>query len=214
MLSRLPKAVVFVFALVTAFIQPANAGLLIQFDGVASGASANSAALGGITFAYAQLMPAYDANGDEIPGSETWRVDANASDVLADDPTNRGFTTAPSSPNALDAVDQPVLMLFAALQSFGNFLLDAITFDNATFGGAPNASVLFLDANHAILGQLPLVQTGQGFTGTAGAYTDVQAILLPSGAFYDNLNLVPAPATLWLVLTGLAGLARRKKCAG
>lgn len=201
-------------ALAVASAASVQAATVIDFDGVSSGSTANSAAPAGFGFAEAEYVTATDEFGDEIPGSEHWQAVAGASDVLVNNPIGFGFPAAPSAPNALDAVSAPVLLQVSGGIDLGGFSLTATTFDGATFGGAPSASILFLDAAGLALGQLDSQNIPGFFPSLGSPINGVSSILLPSGAFYDNIHVaaVPLPAAVWLfggALAGLLGFRRR-----
>jgi|GEM_PF-651620 len=195
----------------------ASAGtFIINFDNVASGSEANSAVAGtGISFNYAVYLPLVDAYGDAIPGTEFWQNDTTASAVTVSDPTLRVYGTAPSAPNALDAIDQPVLMHFGPYFNLRSF---SFTLDNSTLGNLGDSWIYFLDANHQVIGQLDSDQTTPGYSGSMTfplSMPNVQDVVLASGAFYDNVTLtVPEPGTLPLMATSLGLLVymtRRKQ---
>lgn len=190
---------------------------VINFDSVADGSTANSAAPTGVSFSYAVFIPDQDGDGLDIPGTEKWHVDPGAPSVPVYDPTAFGGSfTAFSNPNAMDVRDQSALMQFATPQALGDFSLQASTFDNSTFGGATNQSILFLDSSAQIIGQASLASAGTGFSASLGQpLGSISAVMLPSGAFYDNISVttVPVPAALPLFLSALGtlGFFRRRK---
>ena len=118
--------------------------------------------------------------------------------------------TPVSGKNALDGglsstyvyVDPAV---FAGRVSFG------VTLDRNAFGD-PSASVRFFDASGVLVDSVTLDQTVPGlrFTYSAKAFDHV---LLPSGAYYDDLTIapVPEPASLAALAIGALGLARRRR---
>ncbi len=195
----------------------ASAGtFIINFDSDLCGADANCAVAGtGISFNYAVYLPLVDAYGDAIPGTEFWQNDTTASAVTVSDPTLRVYGTAPSAPNALDAIDQPVLMHFGPYFNLRSF---AFTLDNSTLGKLDDSWIYFLDANHQVIGQLDSLQSTPGYYGSMAfplSMPNVQDVVLASGAFYDNLTLtVPEPGTLPLMASSLGLLVymtRRKQ---
>jgi hypothetical protein len=186
----------------------------LNFDGVASGSTADSAASGlGIHFALASFLPLLDGSGDPIPGSEAYRPDPNAIDeARVGDPNVRGYGNAPSPGNALDAIDQGIVILFDAPVTLASF---AVTLDQSAFGFPGAFDIVFQGDAGAALQSLPTSQNVPGFTASfAGTLANVASIYLPSGAYYDDLRfeVVPEPATALLMALGLGGLAsiRRK----
>lgn len=188
-------------------------GAMMTFDGVPSGTPANFIAPPGITFAPAAFLPDLDGFGDPIPGSDRWRPDSTAPDVTVENPDDYGRGAAPSPANALNALWQPVLVLFASttdLLSFGT-ILDLDTFGLNGFEPAfSDVAVLFLDTAGNILASEPVNQTQPGFALARGPLNDLGGIVLPAGAFYDNLSLTAVPEVgAWPVVagTGLAAFA-------
>jgi hypothetical protein len=198
----------------------ASASIVHTFtwDEQATGSLANSFAQPpglGVTFSFAALLPETDEFGDVIPGSERWRQDLTAPPVIVDNPQNFGRGNAPSPVNALEALFQPVLISFAA-----PFTLDPAGFsavlDNDVFGangflpGNADIAVQFLDAGANPLLITPVDQTTPGYVVSGGGLT-VSSILLPAGAFYDNVFIsgIPEPTSVLLMLAG--GLLVRRR---
>ena len=177
--------------------------ILLDFDGVASGSTANSAAVGsGLRFDLGAFLPELDAFGDPIPGSDAYRPDPSPiDDVRVNDPSSRGYGNAPSPVNALDALDQGVLITFDTPVDLAAF---SVTLDLSTFGFPGGFDIVFQGEDGGVLQLLPTAQSVPGFVAAlSGPLLDVASIYLPSGAYYDDLSLsVPEPA-LGLVL-GLA----------
>ena len=204
--ARLTLAAIGIFAIAGT----ANA-YIVDFDGVTSGGLANSAAPTGVSFVHAYYTPDVDAFGDPIPGTEKWRADPTAPEVLVKNPLERDYGPAPSPNNALEAIDQPVLLRFdtpQALQSFSAVL------DNSTLGSPTPLNIEFLDAAGQIIRSVASDQTAPGFIVSTGPISNLSAVLLQGGAFYDNINIapVPEPGEYAMMLAGLAvvaGLARR-----
>lgn len=161
----------------------------VDFDGVPSGAPANSVAPAGLTFEPAAYLPDYDGFGDPIPGTDKWRVDITAPPLTIENPEDYGRGPAPSPQGALQALFQPTLLLFNA----GDTLDLSVTLDNDAFGD-PVLDILFLNVAGNIVGSLTTDQTVPGFTATySGSLPQVAQILFPAGAFYDNLKLTVVP---------------------
>jgi hypothetical protein len=136
--------------------------------------------------------------------------------VTVSDPALRGYGTAPSLPNALDAIDQPVLMHFDPSFNLRSF---AFTLDNGTYGNLGNSLIYFLDANHQVIAQLDSFQSIPGYSASIAfplnSMPNVQDVVLASGAYYDNITMtLPEPGTLPLLASSLALLivmTRRKQ---
>jgi hypothetical protein len=185
----------------------------LNFDSVASGSLANASGTGaaacGITFSEGVLVADLDVNGDPIvdafglpiPGPNShWATDPAGGPVVVTDPSTIGRGTAPSGSNALNAVNQQVLMSFAAPIDHAQF---SVTLDKSTLGDPLNL-FLFLDGTGHVSQASSFLQDQAGATLTF--YADaVAGILLPANKLYDNLTVsaVPLPAALPLLLSGL-----------
>ena len=182
--------------------------VLVDFDSIASGATANSAVTGlGFRFDLASYLPALDGFGDPIPGSEAYRPDPSpVDDARVNDPSTRGYGTAPSPLNALDALDQGVLITFDTPTDLASF---AATLDVSVLGFPGTFDIVFQDTAGGVLHLLPTAQSVPGFLAAlSGPLLDVASIYLPSGAYYDNLTIasVPEPGLAWLLGISAAGL--------
>lgn len=185
------------------------------FDSLADGANADLGAPAGVTFRVGTFAPDLDSEGDAIPGSERWAVDASAGAVVVRNPSFYDRGAAPSAPNALDSVFDTTLMLFSTPQSLSAF---SVTLDLDTFGDNP-VSLDFYSIGpsaNTLLGSIPVDQNTPGFLATlSGPLAGVDMIVLPSGALYDSFSFtaVPEPETYALVSAGLLcgfGLLRRR----
>lgn len=201
---------------------PASASFVsIDFDNVATGSTATSAAPSGVEFFQAHYINDVDGDGIEIPNTTKWQIDAennNATPVTVENPALNGYGAAPSGSNALDARWQPVLMHFDTAQNLSQF---SVTLDNSSFGDLAQSTLYFLDASKAIIGQINFDQTVLGLiVNLDSPINGVQEILLASGAFYDNIAFntseiapVPLPAALPLLLSafGILGILSRRR---
>jgi hypothetical protein len=193
------------------------ASLLVNFDSVASGAAANDAVAGSsLRFDLAAYLPELDSQGDPIPGSEAYRPDPEPFDLVrVDDPSQppgaQGYGNAPSPSNALDAIDQGVLVSFDSPLDLDAF---SITLDLSTLGFPGDLDIVFQGANGQVLALLPTRQSIPGFVASLSApLSDVGSIFLPGGAYYDDLRIstAPEPLGLWLIGGSLAGLLARRR---
>lgn len=187
----------------------------LNFDNVASGATANSS-LGSLIsyfhFANADTVLDEDANG--YTGTFHW-VDATATygEVLA---KNDG--TAVSASNVLWNDHQPILLVLNQATDIASF---SIQQDLSGFGNLQtNGNYLsFLDeTGHEIAGaNIAYTQGGNPglFISSIGTVYHVSAILLSAGVSYDNLTItaVPEPESYAMMLAGLGllGFAARRR---
>ena len=197
------------------------AAATLGFDSLPAGSNAdpalaNSYGLGQVSFSYASFGPSLDpATGDAAPGTEHWGTDFSAGipAVSVANPILFGRGSAPSGVNALNALDQPVLLYFngSSLQSF------KATLDRSTRTGnaSPFQEVLYLnDAGTVVKSQT--IDTSKSLaTFQAPALEGVSMVVLPGGKFYDNLAIVtiPEPGTLALLATagGLLVVKSRRR---
>ena len=197
-------------------VASANA-YVIDFDGLPSGsaASADAVALAnGVTFAGGSFMPDLDAqgyeildiNGQPLVGFQHWEIDPTASLVSVGSPQAHLAGAAPSGPNALDAFFQPTLMTFTAPLVLSSF---SIEMDHSSFGFPGQVAIEFLGLDGKAITSLSFTQAGT-FSQSISFSTPlaVKSILLPSGKYYDNINVaaVPEPMTWALMLAGLGVL--------
>jgi hypothetical protein len=205
-----------------AFFAGAAAGQVVTheftFDGVPAGTPVNTLVQPrrlGAVFHNAYFGPRFNQQGFPIPGPERWRIDRSAPDVLVDDPSLFGRGPAPSPENALEALLQPVLITFRTpltLEPSGlSLILDNDTFGfNGLLPGYEDVAVHLFDASAQLIERIGVDQTTPGFQVSTGGQVGVKWMLLPAGAFYDNLHIsatpVPAPGAV-SVLLGAAAVA-------
>lgn len=126
-----------------------------------------------------------------------------------------GYTTA-SSPNALNAKDVAMWVAFDPTRFLNGINQFGVTLDNDPFGD-PIANMQFFDKNGVLIKTVSFDERipGQRISlNLAG----IQSVLLPGGAFYDNLSYsgqaVPEPGFLALFAAGgtsVLGLKLRRK---
>lgn len=181
----------------------------LNFDGPGSTAAAFAPA--GLTIGYGQYVPNLDSFGDPILGSEHWELDLSAGAVPVIDPSTVGFGIAPSPSKALDVRGGPVLFVFDTPVSLAHF---GAILDNSSFGDLDPAqtAVKFYDVSNALLATIGANQTIPGFSISADNIASVKTVLLPSTAFYDNVEIapVPEPGTLFFGVIGLAAAGCRR----
>lgn len=209
-------------ALAVSAALPASASsFVLNFDGIADGANANSDPVTlahGITFSEAQLIPDADEFGDAIPGSDKWQSVPGASAIVARDPNTFAggfYGAAPSGLNALDVRDAPVLLTFAAPLDLTQF---SVTLDRSSFGNLFPVEVLFLGTDKHVLGSFITDQSVPGFTGMLPAPVfGVKEVLLSTTAYYDDISVsaIPLPAPIIMLGAGIMALgAGRRRVAG
>lgn len=183
----------------------------LTFDTQPSGSAANLFAPIGLDIRFGVYAPSQDADGIDIPGSEHWQIDAGT--VLAENPATYSYGAAPSPPNALNAKDQAVLLLFDAPLDVTQF---HAVLDNSTFGNLGPQAVEFYDAADTLLHSTPIDETAPGYTISETAFIPgVSKIVLPNNAFYDNITVVPEPSACASLLgsVGLLFSLRRRRMA-
>ena len=123
-----------------------------------------------------------------------------------ENPTLYGRGNAPSPTNALNGLDQEILVQFNQAYDLSSF---GFTLENSSFG-VPFAAVSFVSGASTVL-TVGLDQTVSGFVFSQGAVSGVTGVVLPGGKFYDNVTVsgnaaaVPEPST-WAALVGVAAL--------
>ncbi len=173
-----------------------------------------------VRFFPAVFAPDQDEFGDVIPGTQTWRIDPAAPPLIVGDPSTYGRGAAPSPANALDALLQPVLIAFDPAFYPGGIDRFSLALDNDPFGDV--LPILFYDQSDAQILRLDIDQRVPGLLVNPDLESlKVQKVVLPAGAFYDNVRFsgvaVPEPGTAALAvsvaapLLGFAGRRRNRK---
>ena len=181
-----------------------------SFSTDATPAVTGSSLVGSVSTAYAYLETV-DGNGDPLP-LPSFRPDLTAGPIVVGDPSAVGWGAAISG-NALDARDHGVLLSFTSAQDVSAF---SIVLDNSSFGTLFGTEVQFYSATDTLIGSITVDQTSPGFTvNDTTLFAGVSKILLPSGAFYDNLSITaspaPEPGRAMLLGVGLVGAILRRR---
>jgi hypothetical protein len=191
---------------------------IFDFDGITPVTTTGNTLPTGVTLqnAYYETL---DSNGDllAIPGFQN---DVSSTVVLVSDPALSGYGIATTG-KALDATNNPMLFTFSSALNISNF---CVSLDNSSLGnirqagGDPafNTNILFYDAVDTLIGYIGVDQMIAGFSvADTNTYNNVSKILLPSGAFYDNLGftaqVVPEPSALGLVALSALALFKRRR---
>lgn len=204
---------------VLAAVPHAHGITLFDFDGATPVTTSGTALPTTVTAANA-YWETEDENGDPLlnPG---FRADSVSPTVSLGDPSAYGYGPAISG-KALDATNGPVMFTFASAMNLSNF---GVMLDNSIFGNSPitggnpafGSNILFYDSGDNLIGFIPLDQTVSGFTVTndPGNFMNVSKVVLPSGAFYDNVNFtaqaVPEPTVAGLACLGAFAMFKRRR---
>ena len=148
-----------------------------------------------------------DAFGSST-GRNRWVFDAAPIDPITADPTSQGYSPGGSFLNAFNQT---------ALVSFGpafNLMSFSIFMDGSTFGST--SSVEFYNANDDLITSLDALGLVANYEVTGSNISGVSKIVLPVGAFFDNMTLsgsaVPEPSAVMLLgLASLSFVAHRRR---
>lgn len=165
-----------------------------------------------VSIAYAYLET-QDEFGDPLT-TPVWTPDTSApSPVTLGNPSTAGYGPAIDG-LALDAVLSPVMFSFGSAVNLNSF---GVTLDNSSLGTPFGTEVGFYDAGDVLLYSLLVDQTVSGFSVNQSlSLSGVSKVVLPSGAFYDNLSFgataVPEPSrATFLGLTAACMVFRRRR---
>lgn len=145
-------------------------------------------------------------------GSETGRVrwvfDSAPLDPITADPASEGYGPSGSS---LNAFNQTVLISFSTAFNLTTF---SIFMDASAFGST--SGVEFYDVNDELIATLDAFGLIPNYEVTGSNISGVSKIVLPGGAFFDNMTLagsaVPEPGSVTLAgLAALALISRRRR---
>ena len=152
---------------------------------------ANAYASDGTTFAFAVFAPLTDSFGSDIPGSDRWQIDAGAGAVTVEKPSDYGRSATLET--ALNALFQPVYVLFPALSSVTGF---SGKLEKSTIAGNPNPvqSILFFNSQDQQIGSLSVDLSVASGTFNITGLSGVTKALLPAGKFYQQLSFTAGQA--------------------
>ena len=152
---------------------------------------ANTYASDGTTFAFAVFAPLTDSVGSDIPGSDRWQIDTGAGAVTVEKPSDYGRSATLET--ALNALFQPVYVLFPALSSVTGF---SGKLEKSTIAGNPNPvqSILFFNAQDQQIGSLSVDLSVASGTFNITGLSGVTKALLPAGKFYQQLGFTAVQA--------------------
>ena len=212
-------------AVLAAFSASALAGYSFNFDGAASGTSANNSLINpysDVSFLSGfetadldtNLSEILDKNNQMIPGFTHWETYQN-SDIRVRNPQLIGAGIAPSGTNALDARSDQIYIQLGGEINLTSF---SMQLDNSTFG-FPNSNLFFVDSLGKALSTVAFDQSQSGSIIISGAVNNVSGIILSGGKLYDNINIatvaaVPEADTYAMLFVGLGvmgAVARRRK---
>lgn len=174
---------------------------LYTFDSNATVNNSSGPALGSsVDIGFGMTEEILDEMGAET-GRSRWVFDPAPLDPITADPASEGYGPSGSS---LNAFNQTVLISFGTAFNLTNF---SIFMDASAFGSS--SSVEFYDVNDNLITMLDAFGLVPNYEVTGSGINGVSKIVLPAGAFFDDMTLegsaVPEPSAL--ALAGLAGLA-------
>lgn len=137
---------------------------------------------------------------DSDTGLDRWVFDLTPIEPITADPFASGYGPTGSS---LNAFNQTVMVSFSPgfnLTSFSIFM------DDSTFGST--SSVEFYDSNDVQITTLDALGLVANYEVTGSNISGVSKIVLPAGAFFDNMSIAgsPVPEPSGVMLLGFASL--------
>lgn len=181
---------------------------LYSFDSNATVGDSSGPALGSsVQIGFGVTEDILDGFGSDT-GRDRWVFDAAPLDPITADPASEGYGPSGSS---LNAFNQTVLISFGTVFNLTTF---SIFMDNSTFGST--SGVEFYDVNDELITTLDAFGLIANYEVTGSNIDGVSKIVLPAGAFFDNMTLtgsaVPEPGSLTLAgIAALALMARRRR---
>lgn len=147
---------------------------------------------------YAYLVTE-DSNGDPL-AFPYFDVDPTAPPVTASNPLDSGYGN-PIDGDALDGILSPVMFTFGQPLDITGF---RAVLDNSILGNLPGfgTAIEFYTSFGDLIGSIGINQQTASFEAIgAGPFNGVSKMVLPSGAFYDNVEFngvssIPEPGSL------------------
>jgi hypothetical protein len=141
-------------------------------------------------------------------GGDRWVFELAPIDPITADPTSQGYSPGGSF---LNAFNQTALISFGTDFNITSF---SIVMDGSTFG--VTSSVEFYNSNDDLITSLDAFGLVANYMVTGSNISGVSKIVLPAGAFFDNMTLsgsaVPEPSAVMLLgLASLGFVARRRR---
>lgn len=203
MKNKLPGILAFAATLVT------SQAAVFSFDSNATVNSSTGPALGSsVQIGFGITEDILDGFGSDT-GRDRWVFDPAPIDPITENPATFGYGPSGSS---LNAFNQTVLINFGDVFNLTTF---SIFMDGSTFGST--SSVEFYNANDDLITSLDALGLIANYEVTGSNINGVSKIVLPPGAFFDNMTLagsaVPEPGSVMLLGLASLGLAARRRRA-
>ena len=112
-------------------------------------------------------------------------------------------------------MDSPVLLTFSGAVNISSF---GIQLDNSSLGNLFGTNIEFFDSTDNLIWSIPVDQSVSGFSvNETLSLTNVSKIVLPTAAYYENVNMglaaVPEPSKAMLLGFGALSVFMRRRRA-
>ena len=203
MKSKLLGILAFAVTLVT------SQAAVFSFDSDATVNSSTGPALGSsVQIGFGTSEDILDGFGSDT-GRDRWVFDLAPIDPITENPAAYGYGPSGSS---LNAFNQTVLISFGTEFNLTSF---SIFMDGSAFGST--SFVEFYDASDVLITSLDAFGLIANYEITGSNINGVSKIVLPPGAFFDNMTLagsaVPEPGSVTLAAFAALALASRRRRA-
>lgn len=180
---------------------------LYTFDSEATVNNYSGPLLGSsVQIGFGVLEEIFDGSGS-YTGRDRWVFDLAPIDPITDNPASYGYGSAGSS---LNAYYQPILVSFGTEFNLTSF---SIFMDDSPYGST--SYVDFYDINDDLITSVDAFGLTPNYEVTGANINGVSKIVLPAGAFFDNMTLagtaVPEPGSITLVAATALGLISRRR---